>query len=107
MQFMVNGTIWTLQFVNPRSKHLMTSTGIYTLGVTDNNVKTVYIADNLSEHMTDKVFCHELTHVHSFEYNYYMPIEVEEIVADFMSLYGRNIVYLADDIMSNLLRSVA
>lgn len=107
MQFTVNGTIWILQFVNPRSKHLMTSIGTYTLGVTDNNVKTVYIADNLSEYMTDKVLAHELTHVHSMEYNYYMPIGVEEIVADFLSLYGRSIVYLADDIMSNLLRSVA
>ena len=107
MQFTVNGTIWTLQFVNPRSMHLMTSTGIYTLGVTDNNVKTVFIANNLSEYMTDKVVAHELTHVHSMEYNYYMPIEVEEVVADFISLFGRDIVVLANDIMNNLLRSVA
>lgn len=107
MQFTVNGTTWTLQFVNPHSKHLLNSRNDYTLGVTDNNVKTVYIADNLSDYMTDKVLAHELTHVHAFEYNYYMPIEVEEIVADFLSLFGRNIFRLADDIMSNLLRSVA
>lgn len=107
MQFTVNNHIWQLRFVKPKSEHLRTSKGNFTLGVTDNNLKTVFIADNQSEYMTDKVFCHELTHVHAFEYNYYMPIEVEEIVADFLSLYGRNIVYLADDIMSNLLRSVA
>jgi hypothetical protein len=85
----------------------MTSIGTYTLGVTDNNVKTVFIANNLSEYMTDKVLAHELTHVHSMEYNYYMPIEVEEVVADFISLFGRDIVVLANDIMNNLLRSVA
>lgn len=107
MQFTVNNTIWTLQFVNPRSKHLMTSIGTYTLGVTDNNVKTVFIANNLSEYLTDKVLAHELTHVHSMEYNYYMPIEVEEVVADFISLFGRDIVVLANGIMNNLLRRVA
>jgi hypothetical protein len=85
----------------------MTSIGTHTLGVTDNNVKTVFIANNLSEYMTDKVLAHELTHVHSMEYNYYMPIEVEEVVADFISLFGRDIVVLANDIMNNLLRSVA
>ena len=107
MQFTVNNTIWILQFVNPHNRHLLNSRGDYTLGVTDNNVKTVYIADNLSQYMTDKVLVHELAHAHAMEYGYYMPIEVEEIVCDFMSLYGRNIIYLADDIMSDLLRSAA
>ena len=106
MNLSVNGTIWTLQFVNPNSEHLRRSDGTVTLGVTDNNVKTVYIADNLPEYMTDKVLCHELTHVFAFENNYYMDIRTEEIVADFMSLFGRNIVYLADEIMSNLVRRV-
>lgn len=107
MNFTVNNHTWKLQFVNPKSEHLRMSTGNLTLGVTDNNVKTVFIADNQSEYMTDKILCHELTHVHAMEYHYYMPIEVEEVVADFLSLHGRSIVRLADDIMSNLLRSVA
>lgn len=106
MEFVVNGTNWTLKWVNPYSKHLRRSNGTVTLGVTDNNVKTVYIADNLSEYMTDKVLCHELTHVFAFENHYYMDIQTEEIVADFMSLFGRNIIYLADEIMSNLVRRV-
>jgi hypothetical protein len=105
--FVVNNTTWNLIFVNPRSEHLRTSKGAYTLGVTDDTLKTVFIADNLSEYMTNKVLCHEITHVYAFEFNYYMPIEVEEIVADFMSLYGRDIITLADDIMSNLIRRIA
>ena len=104
MQFSVNGVTWSLQFVRPSSRHLQRSDGVYTLGVTDDRLKTVFIVDNLSQKMTDKVFCHELTHVFCFEYHYYMDIQTEEIVADFMSLYGRDIIYLADSIMGNLIR---
>lgn len=107
MQFVVNNTTWNLIFVNPKSEHLRTSIGAYTLGVTDNNIKSVFIADNLSDYMTDKVLAHEITHVYAFEFEYYMPIEVEEIVADFISLFGRDIIVLANDIMKNVIRSVA
>ena len=107
MIFKANGNIWLLKFVRPSDRNLQRSDGVYTLGVTDGNIKTVFIANNLNDYMKDKVFLHELTHVHAIENNYYMPIEVEEIVADFLSLFGRDIVYLADDIMGKLMRRIA
>ncbi len=107
MIFVVNGNIWRLDFVRSSSNNLQRSDGTFTFGVTDNNLKTVFMADNLSNYMKDKVFLHELTHVHAFEYDYVIPIEVEEIVADFLSLYGRDIVYLADRVMNNLLGNIA
>nr|DAT64338.1 MAG TPA: peptidase [Caudoviricetes sp.] len=55
----------------------------------------------------NKVVCHEMCHVFSFSYNLNLPIETEEIIADFMSLFGRDIIYLADDIMNNLIRRIA
>lgn len=107
MEFVVNGTNWTLKWVNPYSEHLRRSDGSRTLGVTDNNIKTVFISDNLSEYMTNKVLCHELTHVFAFENDYYMDIQTEEIVADYLSLFGRGIIRIADEIMSNLVRIIA
>lgn len=107
MNFTVNNHTWRLQFVRPSSENLRRSDGSYTFGVTDNSVKTVFVMENMSDYMTDKVICHELTHVFSFENNCYIPIETEEIIADFMSLYGRSIIYLADEIMRNLLRRIA
>lgn len=107
MTFTVNNHIWKLQFVRPSSENLRRSDGSYTFGVTDNAIKTVFVMQNMSNYMTDKVICHELCHVHAFEHDYYMPIEVEEIVADFMSIYGRKVVYLTDEIMSKILRRVA
>lgn len=106
MTFTVNNNIWQLQFVKPNSRYLMRSDNSITLGMTDNNVKTVYINNRLNDHMKDKVLCHELTHVFAFEFDYYMDIDTEEIVADFMSLYGRDIVYLLDDLIK-ILRRVA
>lgn len=99
MKFTVNNQEWDLVFVKPNSKNLMRSDGSITIGMTDNNKKTVYVNNRLNEYLTDKVICHELTHVFAFEFDYFMPIETEEIVADFMSLYGRRIVYLLDDLV--------
>lgn len=76
--------------------------GTISLGVTDNTTKTVTIADNVSDYMADKILCHELVHVYSFSYGCDIDMETEEIIADFMSLYGRNIVYTADKIFNLL-----
>lgn len=103
MDFIVNNNKWSLNFEKLPSKNLMRSDSTYTFGVTDNNSKKVTIADNLSNYMTNKVLCHELTHVYSFENGCDIDVATEEIIADFMSLYGRDIVYLADDILSNVL----
>ena len=103
MTFTVNNSIWHLSFEKPSSSNLLRSDGVATLGVTDNALKTVFINNMLSSKMTDKVLCHELVHVYSFENGLSIPIETEEIIADFMSLYGRNIIYLADGILRDVL----
>lgn len=102
MVFLINDTIWRVQYVNANSSELRRSDGTCTFGVTDNNNKTVTIMKNMSDYMTNKVLCHELVHVFCFENNYNIDIQTEEIIADFMSLYGRDIIYLADDILSKL-----
>ena len=107
MTFTVEGEIWRLQFVNPGSNQLRRSDGSVTIGVSDNNVKTVFISDSISDSMTDKVLCHELVHVFSFVHNLSIPMETEEIIADFLSLYGRDIIYLADSILNSILTSAA
>lgn len=102
--FVVNGIEWNLSLVEPYSNNLKRSDNTITLGVTDNNTKTIYINNRLSEAMFDKVLLHELSHVHAMEYNYSIPIEVEEIVCDFLSLYGRSVVYIADDLLRRFMR---
>lgn len=107
MNFIVNNHIWRLQFVNPKSNHLLRSNMTRTIGVSDNNLKTVFIADNLSDYMLDRVICHELVHVFSFENDCSYDIETEEVIANFLSLFGRDIIYLADKLIGNILRKIA
>ena len=90
--FKVNGVRWHIAYEMPNSPNLMRSDGVYTLGVADNNVKTIFLNNRLNGSMLDRVLCHELTHVYSFENDLDIPIEVEEIIAYFMSLYGREII---------------
>lgn len=107
MVFTVNGNKWRLEFARPGSRNLQRSDGTFTFGTTDGGLKTVFIMSGMSDYMTDKVLVHELSHVHAIEYDYFIPIEVEEIVCDFLSLYGRSVVYMADDIMGRILKRVS
>lgn len=107
MTFVVNGNIWLLRFVRPSDKNLKNSLGAYTLGVTDNNVKTVFIADNLDDYMTEHVICHELTHCICFEHNIFLPFDTEEWLCNFMSDHGKEIIYLLDNLLFTLNRKLA
>lgn len=105
--FKVNNSEWYLRFVEPYNDMLQRSDGTYTLGVTDNNLKTIFLSNRLSGYMLDKVLCHELTHVYAFENDCNFDIQTEEIIADFMSLFGRDIIYMLDDLIKILDRRVA
>lgn len=100
MYINVNGERWRFVEVNPNDKHLVRSDNISVLGVTDNSDKTVYISDRLNDFMKKKVTTHEICHVFCFAYGIYLPLEVEETVADFVASYGRDIIEVADDIIN-------
>lgn len=102
--FKVNETEWNLRLVEPYSDNLKRSDNTITLGATDNNTKTIYINNRLSDAMFDKVLCHELCHVASFSYNLHIDIQTEEIIADFLSTYGREIFDIADDLLRRFMR---
>lgn len=105
--FIINDTYWNLVFCNPRSNNLRTSEGDYVLGMCDNNVKTVYVADNLTDSKTEHVICHELTHCVCFEYGISIPIETEEWLCNFMADYGKEIIYVLEDLLLAISRKVA
>ena len=102
MKFTVNNQEWNLVFVKPNSRNLMRSDGSITIGMTDNNTKSVYINNRLNDYLFDKCLAHELCHVFCFSYDIYMPIEQEEYLADWISRYGRELIYLLDDLMQTL-----
>lgn len=105
--FIVNDIYWSVIFVESGSYYLQRSDGSITIGMTNGNTHTVYLDKHLKGYMLDKVLAHELCHVFCFSYNVYMDIEEEEFMADWISRYGRDLVYLLDKLMSKMKRARA
>mgnify|MGYP006922324482 FL=1 len=99
--FVVNGVTWRIERVSPGSACLKRSDGSETVGVTDGNTFTIYISNRLRGAFLRRVMAHELCHAFCMSYNIHMPIEQEEYLADWIGLYGTELVYLLDEILSN------
>lgn len=102
--FEINGYNWSLVFVNNNSEKLMRSDGSITVGMTDWKDRCVYLSNKLHGSFLRRVLAHELCHCFCFSYNVVMPIEEEEYIADWISLYGSELVYLLDDLMRMVLQ---
>ena len=102
--FEINGYTWSLVFVNNNSKKLMRSDGSITVGMTDWKDRCVYLSNKLRGSFLRRVLAHELCHTFCFSYNVVMPIEEEEYLAYWISLYGSELVYLLDDLMRMVLQ---
>lgn len=102
MNFVLNGIEWTVVFVNPLNCKLERSDGSLTVGATEIPTRTVYIADNLHPAFEWKVLCHEIVHACIASYGVYLTTEQEELVADLIATYGREIINTADRVFSRL-----
>lgn len=96
--FTVNGHLWNLVFVSPYSDLLRRTNGSLTVGMTDLNTHTIYIANNISGEFLSKVFKHELCHVYCLEYNIYFPSFYEEVFADALATYSEAIINKSDEL---------
>lgn len=104
--FYINGIQWNIVFVNNSSDKLRRSNGSITVGMADWNDKCVYMSNKLHGTYLRRVLAHELCHCFVFSYGVVMDIEEEERLANWISLYGTELVYLLDDLMQNLKRNV-
>lgn len=102
--FTINGIKWDVVWVNPSSTELMRSDKSITVGMTDWNKKCIYLSNGLRGGFLRKVMAHELCHCFCFSYDIYIPIDEEERLADWISLYGTELVYLLDDLMNSALK---
>lgn len=101
--FKINDKTWEIVKISRHNPMLMRSDGSRTVGMTDRNTQTIYIADDLRGGFLDKVLCHELCHAFCLSYNIYMDIETEEIVADFLATYGREVFKIADRLLLKIM----
>ena len=100
--FKINGIEWNIVFTSDYSDDLTRSDGSITVGVTDNDKKCIFLSKSLKGAFLRKVLAHEMVHCFCFSYDVYMPIEEEERLADWVSLYGTDLVYLLDDLLQEM-----
>lgn len=101
---MINGEAWKICFVSSKDPMLFRSDGSLTLGSCDYSIKTIFIADNLTDKKLKKVLCHELTHAAMFSYDVSLTLEQEELLADLIATYGEEIVSITNKVFAKLKR---
>lgn len=100
--FLINGIYWKLAIVPANFPLLQRYDGSYAIGACDNLTRTIYIDDELSGQLFKKVLCHEITHAAMFSYGVSLSLQQEQLVADLISTYGQEIVYITNKIFSKL-----
>lgn len=100
--FLINNIYWKLAIVPPDFPLLRRMSGEYTVGACDNLTRTIYLSETLSGDFLKKVLCHEITHAAMFSYNVDLSLEQEQLVADLISTYGDEIVYITNKIFTKL-----
>lgn len=100
--FFINGEEWKVKFTNPQNPALLRKDGSYTVGMCDNNSKTIYLADYLEGDMLKKVLCHEVVHAAMFSYNVFLTLDQEELLADLIATYGEEIIEITNKVFRKL-----
>lgn len=100
--FFINNIAWKISLVNPDFPLLRRLNGQYSIGSCDNLTRTIYINNLLQGKLLKKVLCHEITHAAMFSYNVDLTLQQEELVADLISTYGDEIIYITNKIFSKL-----
>ena len=88
----INNEDWRVCLVSSNHPALQRYNGSWTIGVCDDNMKTIYISEDLDDYMIRKVLSHELTHAAMFSYNINLTLDQEELLADLVATYGQEIV---------------
>lgn len=90
--FTINNETWTVEYCHPQHPKLQQSDRHYAIGVCDDYDKTIYLNHNLHGAFLLKVLCHEITHAAMFSYNIELTLEQEELLANLIATYGKEII---------------
>ena len=100
--FIINGEVWRVKLVPAGHPALRRPDGSVSVGCCDDSRKTIFIDENIRGGFFIEVLGHEVTHAAMFSYNVSLTIEQEEIIADIISTYGEQIVYITNKVFNKL-----
>lgn len=98
----INGEDWRILITSSNHPALMRPNGSYTLGCCDDNKKSIYIIEGLSDFYFKKVLCHELVHACMYSYNIDLNDYQEEVLADLIATYGQEIILITNTMFKRL-----
>ena len=102
--FTINHEIWVVKFMQPYDEIFRMDNGEFTIGVCDDNTKTIYLSNLLRGEKLKQVLYHEIVHAAMFSYNVELDYEQEELLANLIAIYGKEIVQITDNIFKRLSR---
>lgn len=87
----------------PYNHHMIyRSDGSLSVASCDDTTKTIYVSNELQGEFLKKVLCHEITHAAMFSYNVDLTIDQEELLADLISTYGNEIIYITNKVFKKI-----
>lgn len=101
--FVINNEYWDVMVVAPDDESLWMPWGGYALGACNDGDKTIYISAALNEYDFWTVLAHEITHAQLYSNNIYLDYNTEEIVAEIVSVFGKKVVALTDEMFRRLI----
>lgn len=102
--FVINNERWYIVLVSPYDVSLLMPNGKYALGACNDATKTIYIDATLSPALFEQVLCHEVVHAAMYAYNILLGYNEEELIAEIISIFGEEIVAIADAMFERIKR---
>ena len=100
--FYINGIKWKIIYVSSDFPLLKRMNGQFTIGACDNLTRTIYINENLYGTLLKKVLCHQIVHAAMFSYNVNLTMDQQQLIADLISTYGEQIIYITNKIFTKI-----
>ena len=100
--FTINGETWYIELCHPEHFQLKRSDGSASIGACDDIDKTIYLSNALQGEYLKKVLCHEIAHAAMFSYNVDLTLEQEELLADLIATYGKEIIGITNVVFQKL-----
>lgn len=102
MTFKINGIKWKVRVVSPEHPRLIRSNGSRTDGCCDRHAHSIYLNGYININKMQKVLYHEITHAAMFSYDIDLSLQQEELIADLLASYGKEIITTADNIFNRI-----
>ena len=100
--FNINGETWLIKFAQPCDPMFRMPNGECTVGVCDDDQKTIFLDIRLRGPFLKKVLCHEIVHAAMFSYNVFLDYYQEEVLANIIATYGGEIINITDNMFKRL-----